>query len=750
MALDFAALAVRLGANIQDLEGKLTQASGDLKKFTKENKDVISSLGVAFTAVGVAITGSFALMIKSVTSYNDEIYETSKRTGITTETLSKLKYVADQTESSFEAVAMSIKFLNRGIYEASQGNAKYLVDFGNLGIQIKDVNGKLITAEDAFMRISDKFKGMEDGAKKTSIAMSLFGRQGTAIIPILNLGSAEIKRLSDEAERLGVVLTTENAKDIDAFSDQMKSLKASMTGLYMSLAITLIPSLKKLVDVLTTGVVALRNFANAHPVLTQAIVILTGALGLLSLAIGSVLLLLGPFALAWNSLMTLGIIARIQAMVAGISAIGPAAIAAVGGLGPLAAVIAAIAVASYTVAGAVQAYIDLKKAQEGLKQSLAELDKTYSDFSRVVEYCRQGVEFLSEAEKEEINRLEQLINVYNAYLEQGGKDEAMKKRMQKEIFNQSKIIIGITTAHQAEYEAIKLSTQATEDYIKAKLEIQNKINTLTMDEVALKVYQHQQELELQRKTITDNTKLQEQEKRALLKQLDDYNTAYMTSLKAAGGALDAYNLKMESMGLSFLKLKGDAKDVFGDMPMILSDSVQSMQNTLSTFLFDFFTGNLDNAASYFQSFANSILQSFSNMIAQMVAQALWASTVSTILSFFSGMGGIATGSSTAIGTRTGGVGPGISGSFGGVPTWSPTSYASGTEYVPHTGLYKLHQGEEVKTADQAGETGINIINVIDEKMVPAILSRYPNAVVNIINENIIRQGSTRKVIKKET
>jgi len=63
-------------------------------------------------------------------------------------------------------------------------------------------------------------------------------------------------------------------------------------------------------------------------------------------------------------------------------------------------------------------------------------------------------------------------------------------------------------------------------------------------------------------------------------------------------------------------------------------------------------------------------------------------------------------------------------------------------------MYQLHEGEKV-TPSGEDSSGITIINVIDEKLVPAILSRYPDAVINIVNENIIRQGSTRKVIKKE-
>jgi hypothetical protein len=64
-------------------------------------------------------------------------------------------------------------------------------------------------------------------------------------------------------------------------------------------------------------------------------------------------------------------------------------------------------------------------------------------------------------------------------------------------------------------------------------------------------------------------------------------------------------------------------------------------------------------------------------------------------------------------------------------------------------MYQLHEGETVGTKGERN-SGITIVNVIDEKMVPAILARYPDAVLNIVNENLLRQGSTRKMIRKES
>jgi len=282
--------ASKLNAGLKDAEAKVQATAGKISEVT-------TKIALGMTAVGAAITGAFALMIKASVDYGDQIYETSQRTGVAVDTLSRLKYVADQTESSFEAVAMGLKFLNKNIYEATSGNKKANESFRALGITLKDeVTGETLKAEEVFFKIADAFQGIDDAATKTALAMQIFGRQGEALIPILNLGSGEIKRLSQEAERLGLVLTSENAKAIDQFSDSSKSLKAAFSGLWLEISQLLIPALENLIKFATNMVVKIRGWIEAHE-------ILSGVLAGVTLAFGALLLVIGPLVLVFNQVI---------------------------------------------------------------------------------------------------------------------------------------------------------------------------------------------------------------------------------------------------------------------------------------------------------------------------------------------------------------------------------------------------------------------------------------------------------------
>ncbi len=288
-------LVVEISTDLTNFNKGLADAEKKVRDTTGKISALANKVGVGLTVVGAAITGAFALMIKSSVDYADEIYNVSQRTGIATETLSKLKYVAEQTESSFEGLTTGLRILSKNIYDAYTGGARTNETFRELGISVTDANGKMVSAEDTLMAIADRFRTIEDATAKSALALQLFGRGGSSLIPVLNLGSEGIKKLSDEAERLGIVLTSENAIAIDKFSDNMKSMKASISGLWLNITQMLIPALNDLIKKVTDITVAIRQWSEAHPALSKFITEITLALGVLALAFGPIIILINQF-----------------------------------------------------------------------------------------------------------------------------------------------------------------------------------------------------------------------------------------------------------------------------------------------------------------------------------------------------------------------------------------------------------------------------------------------------------------------
>lgn len=280
-------LVVQITADLADLDKGLKDANSKVQSTSAKIEQSVKNISNGMLVVGGAVTGVFGLMVKSAVDYGDQIYEVSQRTGVAVETLSRLKYVAEQTESSFEAVTTGLRFLNKSLYEASQGQNEYKATFDSLKISVRDTNGNIKDAESVLMELADVFSKSSDEAAKTAMAMQIFGRSGASLIPILNLGSEGIKELSEEAERLGLVLSEKNAKDIDKFSDDMKSLKSAVGGVTLAIGISLMPVLTDFINKMKDAVARVKEWADKNPDLAKSITQVALATGTLALTLGT-------------------------------------------------------------------------------------------------------------------------------------------------------------------------------------------------------------------------------------------------------------------------------------------------------------------------------------------------------------------------------------------------------------------------------------------------------------------------------
>lgn len=181
-------------------------------------------------AIG-AVTG-LATIMKQAINTADELYMMSQRIGVSVESLSVLKYAAEQSDLSLEQMQVGLKKLSTNLYDVSIGAGKdAALTFNELGISIFGANGKVKQADQALLEIADRFAQMTDGTEKSALAVKLFGKSGLELIPFLNEGKAGISQLTDEAERLGLKLSTETGAAAEQFNDDLQKIAASLQGI---------------------------------------------------------------------------------------------------------------------------------------------------------------------------------------------------------------------------------------------------------------------------------------------------------------------------------------------------------------------------------------------------------------------------------------------------------------------------------------------------------------------------------------
>ena len=98
--------------------------SGQLRALRAKLKNVGASfqrVGASFVAVGAAITAPLLLTAKAFANVGDTLQKMSLRTGIAVESLSSLKFAAEQSGASLETLEKGIKTMQRSLLDADLG-----------------------------------------------------------------------------------------------------------------------------------------------------------------------------------------------------------------------------------------------------------------------------------------------------------------------------------------------------------------------------------------------------------------------------------------------------------------------------------------------------------------------------------------------------------------------------------------------------------------------------------------------------
>lgn len=202
---------------------------------------------IGLAAAGVA-TSAFWLSYRT-SDAAESLLNLSQKTGIQVEQLQKLNYIADQANVGSESLANGFKFLNRSIADASSTtDSQASAAFQALGVNLKDAQGNLKTTEQVFYDLSDAFNKGTDGPQKVNAAITLLGRAGTELIPVLNKGSESLRKQGDAFVKYGNLIDKNGLQAIEGFNDTVDNALLAIKSLGSVMAQALIPILNPLVE----------------------------------------------------------------------------------------------------------------------------------------------------------------------------------------------------------------------------------------------------------------------------------------------------------------------------------------------------------------------------------------------------------------------------------------------------------------------------------------------------------------------
>lgn len=274
---------VELFADDSKLVRGLRQAEKKIKAFGSS----IRTLGLKTVALGSAILAPLAASAKLFAGYGDSVAKMARRTGLSVEALSELQYAAGQSGVDVADLENGLRRMQRTVFDAGRGLKSATDALGSLGLGVADLAG--LAPEDQFKLLADRISRVDDPTRRAAMAMQLFGRSGTQLLPLFASGAQGIEALQAEARRLGLTMSAEDAKAAEVFSDTLSRLWLVVSMGVFHVGAALAPTLEALAERFTRVAMALSDWIKEN----RGFIVSALKLGAVILGVGIALTVLG-------------------------------------------------------------------------------------------------------------------------------------------------------------------------------------------------------------------------------------------------------------------------------------------------------------------------------------------------------------------------------------------------------------------------------------------------------------------------
>ena len=248
--------------NLGDVVSGLTEKFGiKLPEGMQKSMNSMGSLNTTsvkiaggFVALAVAIAKAEKALIQMTresAEAADDIVTLSSVTGMSTDSIQELNYMADLTDVSLDRIRDSLKETTNKMQEAATGTGDAYEAYNKLGVEITDVDGQLRSAEDVFYDTIDALGEMKNKTERDALAMDLMSESAQELNPLIEIGSDGLKQYAQEAHSMGYVLDNEALTALTEVDDAYQRLQKSQEGAKNQLSAEFAPYLTEFYEKIT-------------------------------------------------------------------------------------------------------------------------------------------------------------------------------------------------------------------------------------------------------------------------------------------------------------------------------------------------------------------------------------------------------------------------------------------------------------------------------------------------------------------
>jgi len=193
----------------------------------KNSKNQLTRYNKAMGAASTAAMGMMRAMLpiagaagllrigSNAVSTAAQLGRVADRLGVTTDLLQEMRYAGTELGIQQEKMDMALQRFVRRIGEAASGTGEAKAALEEMGIELRDSDGRIRTTGDLLRDIADYMKVTVDGADLLRLAFKLFDAEGADLLRMLKSGGAALDEFARRAHAAGQVLSEELIKKAD-------------------------------------------------------------------------------------------------------------------------------------------------------------------------------------------------------------------------------------------------------------------------------------------------------------------------------------------------------------------------------------------------------------------------------------------------------------------------------------------------------------------------------------------------------
>jgi hypothetical protein len=233
-----AAVSVKFLGDITQLRRAIDTAKGEAAGMGSKFKGALGSMKLPALAAGAAL---FKLA-QDAGATADALFDMQDQTGISTDKLQEMRYVADQAGVAQDFYADAVKEVIKANDRIARGTGPAAEALEAMGIAAKNADGSMRGAEEITDEVIQGLLGIEDASRRAALAEDIFKRKSDQLLPVLGLGEEALAGMRQEAHELGVVQSGEALEAANEYRQNMEKLQAALQHLVNALMESLLPA----------------------------------------------------------------------------------------------------------------------------------------------------------------------------------------------------------------------------------------------------------------------------------------------------------------------------------------------------------------------------------------------------------------------------------------------------------------------------------------------------------------------------